>query len=177
MSQESKQDRDVIRKVLGGQSEAFETLVRRHQAPLFAFIGKFLPQSTDREDIAQEAFLRAFLNLSTWDNAKGTFAAWLIRIARNGALNALKKMRPVTLADFPEPATERASEPEAYVALDRALLRLPVDQRSAFLLVEVHGFTCAEAAEIEGVPPGTVKSRMSRAREKLRAALSEEVRR
>lgn len=136
---------------------------------LLAFL---LRDASEREDVAQEAFLAAWQGLASFDPARGAFLPWLLAIARHRALNALR--RPRRLRDAgPEPFASPRSPGEADVArrLDAALLGLPVEQRLAYLLAEVHGLPLASVAEIEDVPEGTVKSRLSRARDALRTAL------
>ena len=131
----------AVRRVKEGDTSAFRELVARYQRPLFAFVGKILRHPEDREDVVQEAFLSAYANLGSFDPRKGSFSAWIFRIARNGAFNALKKKRPATAADLPEPISAGPREPELFLALDRALRSLPVSQRTAFVLsaIEVPG--------------------------------------
>ena len=164
-------DIDIVHRVLGGDPDAYRELILEYQGPLFGFVGRILPHREDREDVVQEAFLAAFAGLGSFDARKGTFAAWIFRIARNLALNARKKRTPSTISRLPEPESAQRPEPEVFLALDQALANLPAAQRSAFELAELHGFTYEEVAGIEGIRLGTVRSRIGRAREKLRAAL------
>ena len=172
-------DDRIASRVLAGDGAAFRTLVERHQAAVFGLLSAILPRAPDREDVAQEAFLAAWRRLDTFDPARGSFAGWLLVIARNRALNALRRRGsggPAPLAERPEPpATEGGAPPPGGGAvgdLDEALASLSPERRTAFVLSEVHGLPLAEVARIEDVPLGTVKSRVARAREDLRAALA-----
>lgn len=167
------EDSTIVRRVLDGDREAFRVLVERHQARLFGYAGALLSGRHDREDVVQDSFLAAFANLDRFDPRRGTFAGWLFRIVRNRALNEIARKRPVPLPRVPEPGPTVAArgEPELLTRLDRALAALPFAQRSAFLLAEVHDLPHAEIARIEGVRTGTVKSRVARARARLREAL------
>jgi RNA polymerase sigma-70 factor (ECF subfamily) len=172
---ETEDDPAIVRRVLGGDAHAFRVLVERHQGRVLGFLGALLPGAPDREDVAQEAFVAAWRRLATFDPARGTFLAWLLRIARNGALNSLRRRRPSGGVAAPEPSSPvdaREVDPDPARRLDRALLRLPPEQRSALLLAEVYGLSLAEVAEVEDVPLGTVKSRIGRALERLRASLA-----
>jgi RNA polymerase sigma-70 factor, ECF subfamily len=170
-------DLETIRRVLAGDSGAFRPLVEKYQRPLFAMIGNMLASRADCEDIAQEAFLAAYLNLGRYDSQQGRFSTWLFTIARNRCFNESTKPRPVGL-DSIEPSdaighpADGLMAAETADALDRAMESLPFEQRSAFALAEIHELPLDEVARIEGVPLGTVKSRVSRAKEKLRAILA-----
>jgi RNA polymerase sigma-70 factor (ECF subfamily) len=175
------EDLEVIRRILAGDTESFRLLVVRYQRPLFAVIRNLVP-GPDVEDIAQDVFLAAFANLAAFDPARASFSTWLFTIARNRCLAALKKRRPVLCDRLPEAADCRtpereASEEEWFRRLDAALEQLPFGQRTAFVLAELQGLAHEEIARIEGVSVGTVKSRLSRARDKLRALLPRPVER
>ncbi len=150
--------------------DAFRSIVEHHQAALFGFVRGLGLDGHACEDVVQEVFLEAWRHWDGFDPSRGSVRAWLYAIARSRAYNSLRKRRPVILATLPESGAE-PPEPEDHARLDRALAALPSEQRAAFLLADVHGLTHEEVARIEGVPPGTIKSRTSRAREALRAVL------
>jgi RNA polymerase sigma-70 factor (ECF subfamily) len=147
-------------------------IVERHQGGLFALVRGLGLDGHTCEDVVQDAFLKAFQHADDFDPRRGSYRAWLYGIARNAALNVIRKKRPVSLPDPPERGeAPPPEEPVEFSRLDAALQALPLDQRAAFVLAEIHGLTHAEVAAIEGVAVGTVKSRTARARERLRAAL------
>ena len=139
-----------------------------------------LPQVADCEDVAQDVFLAAFARIASFNAARASFRTWLLAIARNVCLNALKKRRPL-LTDFsgadqpkdPHVPGADLEQAETFRRLDAALADLPFEQRTAFVLAELEGLTLEEVGRIESVPVGTVKSRLGRAREKLRLALAD----
>lgn len=170
------EDQDVIWRVLNGDIESFRLLVQRYEQPLHRLIRNLVLDAHDGEDIAQEVFLTAFRRLASYDSAQGAFSTWLLTIARNKCLNAQKKRRPVLLhllPDTPVPRTPdtELSEAEWFHRLDKILDTLPFAQKTVFVLAEIQELSLEEIARIEGVPVGTVKSRLSRAKEKLRSKL------
>jgi len=169
-------DLRAIQRVLEGDTEAFRILVKQHEDRLFCLIRNLIPDRNDCEDIAQEVFLAAYTHLRSYDHGRATFSTWLLTIARNKCLNALKKKTPAAAAGAPEPEDARtpdaeASEAEWFQQLDAALDALPLEQKTTFVLAEIQGLSLQEIGTIERVSLGTVKSRLSRAREKLRSLL------
>jgi RNA polymerase sigma-70 factor (ECF subfamily) len=169
-------DQPMIQRVLDGDVEAFRLLVVKYQRPLVCLVRNLVADRHEWEDIAQEVFLTAFTRLRSFDPARASFLTWLLTIARNRCLNARRKKRPVPVAELPEGADPRtplaqALEDELFEQLDAGLAGLPFEQQTVFVLAEIQGFSHEEIGRIEGVQPGTVKSRLSRAREKLRSLL------
>jgi RNA polymerase sigma-70 factor (ECF subfamily) len=168
---------DVIRQVLGGDIESFRLLVERYAGPILRMIRNVTGDSHACEDLAQDVFFAAFAQLRTFDPSRSRFSTWLFTIARNKSVNAAKRKKLVYLAEPPERIDVRspdevAAGSELLAALDQALLTLPVCQRTAFVLAEFEKLPYETIAQIEGVRIGTIKSRVNRARTKLKEALN-----
>jgi RNA polymerase sigma-70 factor, ECF subfamily len=169
-------DAEVIRRILTGETSSFRILVERYEKPLFCFLRNLLPNAADCEDLAQEVFLAAYCNLGSYRPEAARFSTWLFTIARNKCRNLLQKRRPVVLDELPERTDLRSpdaalEQDEFSRQLDSALAALPFEQKTAFTLAEIQELSLEEVARIEGVGVGTVKSRLSRSKEKLRAQL------
>lgn len=153
------------------QSEVFDRSVVPEKAILERAARHMVTRSADADDLVQETLLRAFRSLAGFDGAHPR--AWLFTIMRNVAINRSRQSRPeVLVAEDPE--TTGVAGPEAIVvgptlpaSLQSALQSLPEHQRRTVQLVDVDGFTHAEAAAILGVAPGTVHSRLRRARSRV----------
>ena len=169
-------DQQAIADVLAGDVNAFRAIVERFQSPLFAFARSIIGDAEDAEDVTQDVFLTAFSKLQQFDPEIGKLSTWLFRIAHNKALNFVKRRRPLTGTDF-EPKTDqatpavKASQHEQWQRLQQAIEQLPLDQRTAFVLFDLQGCSYDEVSRIEQVPLGTVKSRIARARSRLRQTL------
>ena len=169
-------DLRIIQRVLGGDADAFRLLVERYQGALFSLVGNLIQDRGDCDDVAQETFLAAYLHIGSYSAREAKFSTWLLTIARNKCLNVLRKRKPQVMETLPAQADSRdpargMMEAELFGQLDRALAALPLEQRSAFVLSEIQGLSHEEICRIEAVPMGTVKSRISRAKEKLRSLL------
>lgn len=169
------EDRELVRRVLAGQTDDFRMLVDRHQPSIFRFTLGLLGNRDEAQDVTQEAFLAAFANLSGYDSSRAAFSTWLFTIARNRCINLLKQSRPIGLNE-PDSITDVISadpivSQELSQQLDRALAALPVKQRSAFVLAEIEELPYAEIARIERTSLGTVKSRIHRAKQRLQFLL------
>ena len=166
----------TIERILAGDTESFRLLVERYERSVAGMVAHLTGDVQRCEDLAQDVFLTAFAKLKTFDPARSRFSTWLLTIARNKSLNALKKKRPRTFDDPPEPVDPRtpleaATQREAFAKLDRVLTSLPDRQRRAFVLVEFEGLSYEQTAQIEGTRIGTIKSRIHRARAMLTRAL------
>lgn len=185
VTRQADADRDLVAAAAGGDLDAFEKLVQKHQTRLVGYLRGLTNTESDAEDLAQEAFLRAYRSLKGF-RGTSSFRTWLYQIATNVFRNWLEKRRnqaPVNAGsiDAPPPGMDEPVEPmgeenpEAQHlqrdAIDRALAELPADQREAVLLRDVEGFEYREIAEQLGVPLGTVESRIFRGRARLKELL------
>lgn len=172
---EAHQENAIIARVKAGHTGEFEPLVHCYQGALFRIVSNLVDGSLVA-DLVQDIFTTAFAQIQRFDPQRGSFRAWLFQIARNCALNARKKKREQLLAEAPVIADQRTPVhdllvKEAFLRLDAALRDLKYQDRVIFVLAELEELSYAEIAQIEGMPLGTVKSRLARVRLKLRAAL------
>ena len=180
-------DRTLIERTLAdiksGNVEAFRGLVERHQRLVFGFIRNMVRNTSDAEDLVQEVFLAAFRKLNSFDPERSQFSTWLLTIARNRCLNHLQRAsviaaRSSTQLEFDVESSmahpvDVVLSNETFSRLDMALERLPVEQRTAFVLAEIQELSHQEIAIIEQVELGTIKSRVSRAKQRLRELLTD----
>lgn len=166
----------IIKAVLEGDTESFRLLVQRYQKPVIRMIANLIYDRHICEDVAQEVFLAAYKKLPSFDPARSSFSTWLFTIARNKSINVMKKRRipsvsnPPENPDFPEPADSLIRN-ELFIELDKAMKSLSPGHRRALVLAEFENLTYEQIAQIEGVRIGTIKSRINRAKHRLRSAL------
>ena len=180
-------DLDLIARARQGDLAAFNVLVERYQTGAYNLCLRLLGAPAPAEDAAQEAFISAYRSLDRFRG--GSFRAWLFRIAANACYDELRRrkarpatsldragedQRPIEPPDTAPSMEERAANTELHRALEAALAQLPREQRLAVVLCDVQGFDYAEIAETTRVSLGTVKSRISRARSRLRVILLEQ---
>lgn len=166
-------DPRVLARARRGDLAAFEELVRACQADVYRFALYLTRDHEVAEDVTQETFLRAFRFIRGFRG--GTkFSSWLLRIARNCSMDALRSRTNASLDESPEPVARGLPDPTTRAALDLALASVAPEQRETFLLTEVLGLSYQEAGDVLGVRVGTVKSRMFRARRALCLALADD---
>ena len=174
--------RAILQRVACGEQRAFAELVTMYQRPLFGFLGRMGMGQAQAEDIAQETFLRAWTHLPRFDPAQAQFGTWLFTIARNLAYHALQSaahQREVSGAEMelpdaacPQPGPQQVMEQSQQKAqLQAALRQLPMPDRSALSLVYVQGLALADVARIEGDSLAAIKTRLHRAKQRLREIL------
>ena len=170
-------DQADVEKVLAGDTAAFENIVRRWQAPLVNLAYRFCHDRSRAEDMAQEAFLRAYRGLGGW-RRDAAFSTWLFAIATNLYRSELRRIPPRTISfdEIAEPKDSWISPTDpAEGSRDRAVrgavLALPAKYREALTLFYFHEQDIAQTARSLNVPEGTVKARLNRGREMLRAKL------
>ncbi len=159
-------DPHIIRTAAAGDHRAFEVLVRTYQEPVVRFLAHLLSDRVLADDVAQETFLRCYQKLDGY-SFEGRFSTWLLRVAHNAGIDAIRgRVRRERLAGHRATA---ATDPVLRAELGAALASLPMRLREPLLLVEVTGLRYREAAEVLGIPEGTVKSRVAHARAQLAA--------
>jgi RNA polymerase sigma-70 factor, ECF subfamily len=174
-------DETLVRRARAGQNSAREELFHRHRGESYRYAYRLLGHEQDALDVVQEAMLKAFSALADFDGRSG-FRTWLLRIVTNTAYDwgRRRKRRPIGRggdeATNYEPASEedpsrRLHQQELRRELDQALNRLSSTLRETFVLFAEIGLSYKEIAETQGVPIGTVMSRIHAAREKLQAGL------
>jgi RNA polymerase sigma-70 factor (ECF subfamily) len=170
----------VLARARKGDASAFEELVRRHQRRVYAVALRIVRAHDVADDVAQEAFVRAWRALDRFEAGR-PFAPWICRIAANLAINHVRSPRAredalpeghhETPAVDPSPLGAVLDE-EAARVLDAAVATLPLEQRAVFVLRTVEDMPYEAIAEALSLSPGTVMSRLFRAREKLARALA-----
>jgi RNA polymerase sigma factor (sigma-70 family) len=174
----SLSDEALVAGLASGDSGAATALVRRFQARVFGLAVTMVGERAAAEEIAQEAFTRAWRHAGAYDARRGRVATWLLSITRNLAIDHLRAKRTEPLDPQSIRDAERglwAADPgsagpggEADTAELRELLAgLPLEQRRAVLLAALFGYTAREVSEIERVPLGTAKTRIRTAMRKL----------
>lgn len=183
----------LLERCLAGDAEAFAGLVALHEGMVFNLAARLLGDLEEARDLAQEVFLQVHRTLKGFQG-RSSLKTWIYRIVVNQCHNRRRfwrrrrkeqclplhelgprdQARLVAAGDEPEVELARRERTER---LQGALLALPFAHRTVLLLREVEGLSCEEIAQALGVPPGTVKSRLARARDRLRRQLLEPARR
>ncbi|MFZ0302277.1 MAG: RNA polymerase sigma factor [Terracidiphilus sp.] len=162
-----------VARVLAGNVGAFEGIVRRWQGPLINMAWRYCRDRGRAEEMAQDAFLRAWRGLASW-RSESNFSTWLFSIAANVYRSELKRVpTAVPLDEAPEPSAAATQLSDFELrgqneALRRAVLTLPQNYREPVILYYFHEMDVSRAAQTMGLPEGTVKARLARARELLR---------
>jgi RNA polymerase sigma-70 factor (ECF subfamily) len=169
-----------------GDAQAFARLVALHERLVFNLAARLLGDLEEARDVSQEVFLQVFRTLGRFEG-RSSLKTWIYRIAVNQCHNRRRfwrrrrRDRSISLDALPLSDVARLAAPgtaerdyersERARGVQRALESVPFRQRAVLVLREVEGLTCEQTAEALSIPVGTVKSRLSRAREALRAAL------
>jgi len=171
----------LLERTVCGDRQAYAAVVQHFQRPLAGFLTRMGLSPARVEDLAQDTFVKAWLHLDEYRPERAQFSTWLFTVARRLALNELSRassQRETPMGDdTPEPACAGAGPPMVLARqrrqrqLQAALRLLPTEDRSVLALAYVHELDLTEIARIEGVRPGTVRTRLYRARQRLRDAL------
>lgn len=179
MSSAERDEAFLLARARGGDLAAFEEIVRRYQRRVYGVALRIVRSHAAADDVAQDAFVRAWRSLDRFEVGR-PFGPWVCRIAANLAVNHVRspRAREDPLPGDRESAATPASDPlgslldaEAQEVLDRALGSLPPEQRAVFVLRTAEEMSYREIAEALGLSPGTVMSRLYRARERLARSL------
>lgn len=184
-------DKDLVHQCLQGSEEAFEAIVCQYQDKVYTLCYRYTGNSEDAYDLAQEAFIKSFRSLHTF---KGTsnFSTWLYRITTNVCLDEMRRKKrrvtvqslddPVETADGEVSKTVQDESPGADVLYEQQefaqyiqhlLNQMKPEHRMVIVLKDIMDFTYEEIAQMLNISIGTIKSRLSRARELLRKKLLE----
>jgi len=187
----ARTDEELVRAVLGGDSHAFEEIVKRYQRLVFNVIYHYCGTRNVVEDLAQEVFLKVFRALATFD-MRGPLKSWIARITANTCLDELRRNRrekvfPVAdlnsgdenrIESFFEQFEERASLTEKDVSelfelLEKLMGRLNDKDRMAFVFRELEGLSYAEISQAMKTTEGAIRIRVSRSKSKIRSDLED----
>ena len=167
-------DEALLAGMADGDQEAASVFVRRFQARVYGLALTVVGVPAVAEDVAQEAFVKAWRHASTYDPRRGRVSTWLLTITRNAAVDALRYRRedptdPDLLMALlsPRHVPSAADDQETLVTLRQALGELPQEQLRPILLMSFHGLTAKEIALQQQIPLGTVKSRVRRGLRRL----------
>ena len=181
-------ERSLIQKAKQGDMRAFEELILKHEKIVYNLALRMMNHSEDAQDIAQEVFLKAYRSLSNFDE-RSAFSTWLYRITHNTCIDEMRKRKGkqtysleeeleseegtmqrqiADAGDTPEESLLRAEQKSEIL---QALDRLSEEHKAAILLRDVKGLSYEEIAEILELSLGTVKSRISRARNQLKTEI------
>ncbi|MEO8191931.1 MAG: sigma-70 family RNA polymerase sigma factor [Acidobacteriota bacterium] len=184
-------DGEIVQRILAGDEPLFEVLVRRYQARVLSHVARMVGNRDDALDLSQEIFVKVFQALDRY-NPEYKFSTWLFRIAGNAAIDHLRKRRPRTVPlEVRDPDGQSLSSPEykssdldPYAvlrntergdAIARAIQGLPEEFRELIGLRHFTGLSYEEIAELKGMPLGTVKNKLFRARAVLKDRLAGEL--
>jgi RNA polymerase sigma-70 factor, ECF subfamily len=174
-------DAQLVERALAGLEDGFRTLVGRHQRPVYNLLARMLRDPALAEDLTQETFLKAYRHLRSFD-PRFKFSNWILRIAHNTGIDAIRRRGPqevsldepisddggrldATLVDPRNPtASDIANRQDAARALERAMARLRPEYRQLVVLRYQEELSYEDIVEITGLPLGTVKSHLHRAR-------------
>jgi RNA polymerase sigma-70 factor, ECF subfamily len=187
MTDQVKTDAELVTSTLRGSQDAFRELVVRFERPVYSLVQRMVQNPATAEDLAQEVFLKAYRRLDTY-NAQWKFSSWLFKIAHNTAIDHLRRGVPETVPLESEGedrgvlsavlADEASESPHAAAerrdlgrSLELALAHLRPEYRVAVVMFYAQGASYQEICEVTGLPLGTVKTNLHRARKELAQAM------
>lgn len=185
-------DKKIIDRVLRGETEVFEVLIKRYQIPIINYVYRMMGDYETAVDLSQEVFLKVYLSLDKYDKAY-KFSTWLYKIASNQTIDHLRKRKLKTVSIDQPPESQDDARPfeiassnpgpdelffskDLQERIEAALGALPEEYRELLVLRHVNGLSYNEIAEVSRLPLGTVKNRIFRARKKLKEIVFQEQR-
>ncbi len=175
---EEEQDGALVAAALRGDGEAFAELVRRYDRPVYHLAYRTLHDAEEARDVTQEAFFKAYRSLRTF-RPEAKFSTWIFSIAYHACCDRLNKRRRFSGEEIQDPVDAAPSPEHQAIALDEArrlraaIDALPEKYRTVITLYHLQGQQYEEIAQVLGLPMGTVKTHLFRAKEHLRRMLSE----
>ncbi len=163
-----------------GDESAFQRLMERYHGKVIGYVTKRIQNPADAEEIASEVFLKASRGLKGFDGIDATFSTWLYSIARNAVIDFTRRVKTRPTPDYGVDVSRLAVPPgqernlrmrEIREKMNEALKLLTAEELEAWILVEIQGLTAEEIGVTQAIHAGTIKSRLHRARIKLREAL------
>ncbi|MFP5331397.1 MAG: RNA polymerase sigma factor [Acidimicrobiia bacterium] len=162
-------EKRLISEAAGGDPDAFLELIKPHDQALRGLAYRMLRDSHLMDDALQDAYLAAYRGLPRF-RGDSSFKTWIFRIVHNACIDIIRKRRELDeVEELPADGFDAVTD--LRLDLEDALDRIPHDHRAVLLVVDVHGFDYSAAARILDVPVGTVRSRLSRARQAMRQLL------
>jgi RNA polymerase sigma-70 factor, ECF subfamily len=182
-------DGELVERAIAGREEGFEELVRRYQRPIVAYVYRMVGDYDAALDLTQEVFIKVYGSLERY-RPEFKFSTWIYRIAHNAAIDHLRRQGGVRTEDleveaeggrtFEKPLASSAPTPEQLserserrAEIEEVVQALPPAYRELIVLRHAHDLSYDEIAEVTGLPLGTVKNRIFRAREAMRTHLVE----
>jgi RNA polymerase sigma factor (sigma-70 family) len=172
------EDHALVSRVAGGDRQAFRSLIKQYQRLVSHMVGRLIDSKEDREEICQDVFLKVYEKIGEF-NFQSRLSTWIATIAYRHAINHLRKKR-IKVSDIPEEesftshfiATDNPQEKLADEAMDEMVMRLidllPVQYKTVITLYHLDGMSYPEIGEVTGMPEGTVKNYLFRARTLLK---------
>jgi RNA polymerase sigma-70 factor (ECF subfamily) len=181
----------IVRRSMSGDSGAWAEMVRAHQKRVYGLCYRFTGNAADAEDLTQDVFLKIYINIGSFDAARGSLPVWITTMTRNLLVDNFRRTRNLRatssldegwsetdeskprlsladrLADASASPQETAARNELKRMVERALQKVSADLREAVILRDLQDLDYKEIAQVLGIPEGTVKSRISRGRAEL----------
>lgn len=178
---DEQRELSAIRAVKRGDGEAFRVLVDAYKDRIYALAWRMVRDRHEAEDLAQEAFLRAYSAMERFDESQ-PFSHWMLKITSNLCINRMRKKKPAPMAIEPEaeppgvrasaaPDPDQLSYRQLKESVEEELRKLPEPQRAAFVLFHQEELPYERISELLGRPVGTIKSDLHRARKQLMTVL------